>query len=271
MYWGGEWAYWAMILVPGIAALNEFFAILDRGGVSHHGRIGLWWGALSMIGALWAGRAWGADAAVAFASLALAGGCFAVFSAEIFKMEASPGATPIEIVPVAMTTLALLYIPFLSSFFSHILYLTPRQSDGGLTGQWYILYLVSVTKFSDCGAYVFGSVFGRHPMIPRVSPKKTWEGFLGAVLVPVLLSVLLYFWMPTRLSLLHSAGHAVVLGLCLALGAVVGDLAESVFKRATGAKDSGHFLPGIGGALDLVDSLLFTAAPFYLYLRHYAL
>ena len=107
-------------------------------------------------------------------------------------------------------------------------------------------------------------------MIPRVSPKKTWEGFAGAILVPVLISWGLFSVMPEQLALLQSGVRAAAMGAGLALMAVVGDLAESVLKRATGAKDSGKFLPGIGGALDLVDSLLFTAPVFYFYLRHCA-
>ncbi len=143
-----------------------------------------------------------------------------------------------------------------------------RDSHGLLTGHFYLLYLAAVTKFSDCGAYLLGSLIGKHPMIPHVSPKKTWEGFAGALLLPAFASWLLFRLMPEQLSLIFSSERAILLGLCLAIVAVVGDLAESVVKRATGVKDSGHFIPGIGGALDLVDSLLFTGPLLYLYLRY---
>ena len=103
-------------------------------------------------------------------------------------------------------------------------------------------------------------------MIPHISPKKTWEGFFGALAFSLLASWGMWKLMPGHLSAL-SLTHAVVLGLLLGFAAVIGDLAESIIKRSTGVKDSGSFLPGIGGALDLVDSLLFTAPLLFFYLR----
>jgi phosphatidate cytidylyltransferase len=104
-------------------------------------------------------------------------------------------------------------------------------------------------------------------MIPRISPGKTWEGFAGAVVVSTAASVIF-----ASLAGRHLAGmttlHAVILGVILSLAAVVGDLIESLFKREAGLKDSGHLFPGIGGILDLLDSLLFNAPLMYLYLRH---
>jgi phosphatidate cytidylyltransferase len=104
-------------------------------------------------------------------------------------------------------------------------------------------------------------------MIPRISPGKTWEGFAGAIVVSTAASVLF-----ASLAGRHLVGmtplHAVILGVILSLAAVVGDLIESLFKREAGLKDSGHLFPGIGGILDLLDSLLFNAPLMYLYLRH---
>jgi phosphatidate cytidylyltransferase len=105
-------------------------------------------------------------------------------------------------------------------------------------------------------------------MIPRISPKKTWEGFAGALGHSILTSVLLTRIFPTQLSLIGTTTSAVLLGLTLGFVAVLGDLAESLLKRSTNIKDSGHFLPGIGGALDLIDSLLFTGPLLFLYLRY---
>jgi phosphatidate cytidylyltransferase len=126
--------------------------------------------------------------------------------------------------------------------------------------------LIVVTKFSDMGAYLVGSIIGRHQMIPHISPKKTWEGFCGALGLSLFASLALFRLMPGHLSMLNWT-HAIVLGLILGFAAVVGDLAESIIKRSTGVKDSGNFLPGIGGALDLIDSLLFTAPLLFFYLR----
>jgi phosphatidate cytidylyltransferase len=104
-------------------------------------------------------------------------------------------------------------------------------------------------------------------MIPRVSPGKTWEGFGGAILVSTGASVLFAQLAGERLAGMNLP-HAVILGVVLSGAAVVGDLIESIFKREAGVKDSGRFFPGIGGILDLLDSLLFNAPLMYLYLRH---
>jgi phosphatidate cytidylyltransferase len=103
-------------------------------------------------------------------------------------------------------------------------------------------------------------------MIPHISPKKTWEGFAGALAFSLLASLGLFYFMPDRLLALTWT-HATILGLLLGFAAVIGDLAESIIKRSTGVKDSGNMLPGIGGALDLIDSLLFTAPLLFFYLR----
>ena len=102
-------------------------------------------------------------------------------------------------------------------------------------------------------------------MIPRISPGKTWEGFAGAIVISTLVSIgfAKIAGLP-ELTLLH----ATALGIILSSTAVIGDLIESLFKREAGVKDSGRLFPGIGGILDLMDSLLFNAPLMYLYLRH---
>ena len=125
-----------------------------------------------------------------------------------------------------------------------------------------------ITKFSDTGAYVVGSLIGRHKMIPRISPGKTWEGFAGALAVSILASLLFVYYLGDRMRGDDTGLTRIILGLLLGLAAVVGDLIESIFKREAGVKDSGKFFPGIGGILDLLDSLLFNAPIMYLYLRH---
>jgi phosphatidate cytidylyltransferase len=111
-----------------------------------------------------------------------------------------------------------------------------------------------------------GSAIGRHLMVPHISGKKTWEGFFGAIVFALLCSLALFKLMPGHLPALTWT-HATVLGLLLGFAAVLGDLAESIIKRSTDVKDSGNLLPGIGGALDLLDSLLFTAPLLFFYLR----
>ena len=128
-----------------------------------------------------------------------------------------------------------------------------------------MIWLVAITKFTDMGAYAIGTWLGKHKMIPHVSPGKTWEGFGGALLGANVAALGgLAIWGGKLDPITY--GHAAALAFILGIVAVFGDLTESVVKRCLGAKDSGKFLPGIGGGLDLIDSLCFTAPVFYAYL-----
>lgn len=162
---------------------------------------------------------------------------------------------------IAVTLLGLMYVPWLLNFMQKINFFP------GVDGKYFLLYFILLTKFSDMGAYVVGSLIGRHKLIPRVSPGKTWEGFGGAIVVSTGASVVYVHFLGSHMAGMN-LGHAIVLGILLSTTAVVGDLIESLFKRECGAKDSGNVLPGIGGILDLLDSLLFNAPIMYLYLRH---
>jgi len=165
------------------------------------------------------------------------------------------------ILAISTTLFGLMYVPWLLNFIQKINFF-PNAN-----GTYYVLYFVLVTKFSDTGAYALGSLLGKHKMIPRISPGKTWEGFAGAVALSTLASVLFAHFAAKRLTGMNPI-HAVLLGVLLGSAAVVGDLIESLFKREAGVKDSGNSFPGIGGILDLLDSLLFNAPLMYLYLRH---
>jgi phosphatidate cytidylyltransferase len=166
------------------------------------------------------------------------------------------------ITTAALTVLGLMYVPFLFNFVALLAFM-PGSPD---QNRFLLIYLLAVTKFSDVGAYVVGSLMGRHKMIPRISPGKTWEGFAGAILTSLGISIALTYVMGEHVQAL-SFGSGVILGLLLPLISVVGDLAESVIKRDASIKDSGHAIPGIGGALDLIDSILFTAPVLYFYLQ----
>ena len=165
---------------------------------------------------------------------------------------------------VAANLLGFLYIAYLFSFAARISFGLP--GDGAVPGAFVLLWLLAVTKFTDTGAYITGSLIGKHKMIPHISPGKTWEGFAGAIVFAQLAACGLYALLPSQLSALGSWPHVIALGFLLAILAVIGDLAESVVKRALHAKDSGNMLPGIGGGLDLIDSICFTAPALYFYL-----
>lgn len=170
------------------------------------------------------------------------------------------------ILAIATTLFGLMYVAWLLNFIQKINFF-PGKGAERVYGNYYVLYFILVTKCSDIGAYCVGSLIGRHKMIPRISPGKTWEGFGGAVVVSTAASLIFSHAVGSKLAGMTPL-HAVIIGVILSSSAVVGDLIESLFKREAGLKDSGRFFPGIGGILDLLDSLLFNAPLMYLYLRH---
>ncbi|GEP45723.1 phosphatidate cytidylyltransferase [Brevifollis gellanilyticus] len=152
-------------------------------------------------------------------------------------------------------------------FFGFIVRLMYFKPDGStMTGLFLVLYLIVVTKFSDMGAYTVGVLFGKHKMIPHISPAKSWEGLVGAFIGSFGAAAITLWLAGPKLAPLNWM-HGLLLAPVLCATAVSGDLAESVLKRCVSIKDSGHKLPGIGGILDLTDSLLFTAPVFYFYLE----
>src|SRR6266446_7079741 len=259
---GFEILFWLLISAFGLIALWEFYRMLDHNGLPNFKVTGMICGVIMLVGSFYYFSKVGPAQSYDFELAVLLFFLLTVFTRQMFARlrDDEPLRT------MAYTLFGLLYVLWLFNFTTKIVYLTPRSSNGLLTGQFYVLYLIAVTKFSDMGAYLTGSVIGRHQMIPHISPKKTWEGFGGALVFSLLASLALYKLMPGHLPVLTMA-HATVLGLLLGFAAVIGDLAESIIKRSTGVKNSGNMLPGIGGALDLVDSLLFTAPLLFFYLR----
>ena len=168
---------------------------------------------------------------------------------------------------IAWTVLGFLYIPWLWGFMTRLLFHEGIGPDGRLAGVPYVLFVIAVTKLTDSGAYAVGSLIGRHKMIPHISPGKTWEGLLGAFLGAFVGGFVVYGAFRASMPLLNP-GHVAILAAILAVVCVVGDLAESVIKRCLEVKDSGVLLPGIGGAMDLIDSLLWTGPVFYFYLHY---
>jgi phosphatidate cytidylyltransferase len=250
-----------MVVLAG-AGLVEFYGMVEKLGLQCYARWGVFGGVMLLVATfLDVSGQWGMavgpsrinDFESSFFILFVLGLCIRQFLSR---------HTTAGIVAISTTLFGLMYVPWLLNFIQKINFFRPH-----VEGHYYVLYFLLVTKFSDCGAYMVGSLIGKHKMIPRISPGKTREGFGGAVVVSTAASVVF-----ARLAGPHLAGmttlHAVVLGVILSVAAVVGDLIESLFKREAGLKDSGHFFPGIGGILDLLDSLLFNAPLMYLYLRH---
>jgi len=128
-------------------------------------------------------------------------------------------------------------------------------------GKWWVLVVLPAVWFADSGAYLIGSRFGRHKMSPRLSPKKSWEGYFGGILFGVVGTVLLVTLLRSWLGLDSTITplNGAWIGLLMAVITPLGDLGESMFKRQVGWKDSGKLLPGHGGAFDRIDSWLWAA------------
>ena len=133
-----------------------------------------------------------------------------------------------------------------------------------MAGKEAVLLLIATVAVSDTAQFYTGRAFGRTPLAPKRSPKKTREGAVGGfVVAPVFLAVAGSYWLPAYTWWWHAS-----LGLGIVVAGIIGDLFESMLKRAAGIKDSGTLIPGHGGVLDRIDALLFAAPVFYFFLRN---
>ncbi|MGO8675667.1 MAG: phosphatidate cytidylyltransferase [Limisphaerales bacterium] len=256
-----DYVFLVIMVFLAVSGLAEFYGLAAKRGLVCFERWGILGGALLMIGTFLnltgvlgtsGSPARVNDFETTFLILFVLGLCARQFAS---RLNTSP------LLAIGTTLFGLMYVPWLLNFIQKINFFP------GVEGHYYLLYFLVLTKSSDTGAYAVGSLFGRHKMIPRISPGKTWEGFAGAIGATILASLLLVHFLGHRMAGMNTL-HAIVLGLFLGLAAVLGDLIESLFKREAAVKDSGQFFPGIGGILDLLDSLLFNAPIMYLYLRH---
>ncbi len=151
-----------------------------------------------------------------------------------------------RVVPtISATLLGGLWVPFLAS---HLALLLARDD-----GDWAVLAVIALVVSNDIGAYGFGAAFGRHKLAPRVSPAKSWEGLAGGLATVLLLAALVTARLPG-----FDLPTALLLGAVVVPAATLGDLTESLVKRDLGVKDLGSIVPGHGGIMDRVDSILFA-------------
>jgi phosphatidate cytidylyltransferase len=256
-----DYVFLVIMVVLAAAGLAEFYGIVEKDGLVCFKGWGIAGGVLLMLGTflhltgklgMYGTPSRVNDFETSFLILFVLGLCLRQF----FSRSNTAG-----ILAISTTLFGLMYVPWLLNFIQKINFFPDVE------GHYYLLYFVLITKFSDTGAYSVGSLIGRHKMIPRISPGKTWEGFGGAILFSTLASLAFVHFFKAKMPGMNWQ-HAIILGVILSVSAVIGDLIESLFKREAKVKDSGHFFPGIGGILDLLDSLLFNAPIMYLYLRH---
>lgn len=216
-----------------VAALLELRAALGRSRVS----VPLWPLIVGTVGMFVSAYLVGAEALVV--ALVVTAGAVVIWC-----VIDTPGVLALRNASAAVFIAA--YIPFLASFLG----LALAQPDG----EWRVVFIVTLTVACDTGGYAAGVLFGRRPIAPTVSPKKSWEGLAGSFVLTIALAV----WLV--IELFDAAWWlGVVLGAVAVVAALVGDLAESLIKRDLGIKDMGSVLPGHGGMLDRVDSLLVVA------------
>lgn len=147
---------------------------------------------------------------------------------------------------VTRSIFTLVYAPLLAGF----AVLLSTQENGA----WKVLAFILLTAATDLGGYAAGAIFGKHPMAPNISPKKSWEGFAGALVLQLVVGVVLWVYVFDQ-----PWWEGAVVGFVLMLTATIGDLVESMIKRDLGIKDMGSLLPGHGGVMDRLDSLVVNA------------
>ncbi|MFC1674995.1 phosphatidate cytidylyltransferase [Candidatus Omnitrophota bacterium] len=237
-----DWVCGLMVTALIILALYEFFTMLEIKGISIYKYFGIGLGALIPLSIIWQFELTG-KWELLFISLGL---LFLILMQ--FRRRKNSGV----IVGISTTIFGLLYVSWFLSFAIKVRFL-----EGGLG---LIIALILITKLGDIGAYLIGSRFGKTPLMPRVSPKKTFEGAIGGLVFSVFGSLVSMPFLKLPL------GHIIFLGLFLGILGQLGDLSESLMKRDCQVKDSSGTIPGIGGILDLVDSMLFTSPAFYFYM-----
>ncbi|MBT3193352.1 MAG: phosphatidate cytidylyltransferase [Verrucomicrobia bacterium] len=256
------------LLLVGIAALAqyEFYGMLDKAGLPVFRVVGMLSGAAVISATFWTigPEAEQLAAGYRWENLVILLTVMAVFMRQFpQKNNHKP------IITIAVTLLGVWYVAFLLNYLTRLAF--GWRDDGmmhavGPTGRMMVIYLVAVVKMSDVGAFFTGRKLGKHKLFPRLSPKKTIEGLAGGVVSSILVS-LGFFWLTDgALGKVQFAFHdALILGMILPVVGVLGDLFESLLKRAAGIKDSGTIIPGMGGVLDVLDSLLFGAPVLYAY------
>lgn len=234
----------ALVLVAVIIGQYEFYRMAKARGITPHAVLGVVAGAFLIFESYHplGSASW---------KQYLAGFLLLIMSARLFSPRSVEGA----IEDISATFLGIFYVAFLFSFQVAI-----RMFVDGK--QW-LVFLFFVIWASDIGAYSIGVPFGKHRLYQKVSPKKSVEGLIGAIAAAAGMALLCRAWFMPDIGM----GEVIGIAVALALAGTAGDLAESLLKRAAGFKDSGDIIPGHGGILDRMDSMLFAAPVLYYYLR----
>jgi phosphatidate cytidylyltransferase len=234
----------ALVLVAVVVGQHEFYRMAKARGITPDSVLGMVLGALVVLESYHPVPA--GELRYYLAAILLA-----IMIGRLFSPRPVDGALE----DISVTALGVFYVAFLFSFQVAV----RMVADGK---QW-LVFLFFIIWASDIGAYSIGIPFGKHRLYVKVSPKKSVEGFLGALAAAAGMALICRSWF------MPSLGVTEAVGIALALAAIgtAGDLVESLIKRAAGVKDSGSIIPGHGGILDRMDSMLFAAPVLYYYLK----
>ncbi len=250
LFYGPFWLFWLTFLALGALALNEYLNMTMSNCSSKDKAIGIILGLLPLVAAF-AGKAEAVSAGLFLALFLLI-----VYSLNRYgyldkeKSEFNAFALMLRL------GFGIFYVGFSFAHFPLLLRLNE--------GQYLLILLTVITVFSDSFAYYTGKMLGRHKLAPSISPGKTIEGLLGGLVGSILGAIIVCLWFFPGYSLVKISTLTVFLSMI----GVLGDLTESMIKRTMGVKDSGNILPGHGGVLDRLDSLM-IAAPVLFYMLHF--
>jgi phosphatidate cytidylyltransferase len=240
--WAHAWVYAATIAAIAALALYEFLDLGVRKGF--HIPVPICIGAMLFILAAFVLEPISVEMGV-FLTLLVIPGYYVIRGGDLGEALPSSG----------IAVMATLYVGMLAGSLIRL------RNDFPIEGPKLVGFLLIVVWIGDAGAYYFGKAFGKHKMSPRISPKKTIEGLVGGILTAIAAAVVIHFTFFPQFPVVHAA----IAGVILSVTGVIGDLAESMWKRSADVKDSGTLIPGHGGFLDRFDSVFYTTPILYSY------
>ncbi len=244
-----DWACILLITALTIGGLYEFFYMIKKKGIPIYSYFGIFIGMfipLSIFFRFELTKNW----ELLFTVLAF----LAILMLQFARKDNSNA-----IVGISTTMFGIFYVSWLFSFLIKI-----RLLIDGVEGVKLLYFILLITKAGDIGALLIGSWLGKHPLLPRISPNKSIEGSLGSFVFSMTMAVICHPLLPHSIE--FTSWQVAVIGAFFGGLGQLGDLSESLIKRDCNVKDSGKLLPGMGGILDVIDSLLFAAPAFYLYM-----
>jgi phosphatidate cytidylyltransferase len=245
-----------LLAVCGLA-MREMYALMAMGDMPASKKMGM------ISGLTFVALTWWVSRSDQWTDNALWALLLTILIVNFYRLLVGP-ADALRAIRNALGTLfGFIYVAFFWSFFVR-LYLVGDPSEPVRVA----FYLLLAVKWGDAGAYFIGSKFGKHRLAPEISPKKSWEGLLGGIIFSCVVGVVWCAMTDNMLGPYHfPIWQALILGVVLPVIGTLGDLVESLFKRAVDVKDSGAIAHGMGGMLDMIDSLLFTAPFLYIYIQ----